>query len=223
MPRRASGTPASLLASPARGPSFSRGVLRQEDLDADPLAQFARWFGEASQEPGSDPAAMTLATVGLDGAPRARVVSLKDVDARGFVFTSHYEGPKGREIDADPRVALVFYWPGQSRQVRVTGTAERLPNEESDRYLNARSKARRLALLAHPQSEPIGDRASLEEAVAALARTRAGDEALPRPSWGGYVVRPHAVEFWQGQADRLHDRFRYHARDGRWTVVRLTP
>ena len=151
-----------MLSVPARPPSFSGAPLHQGGLDADPLTQFARWLAEASRAPGADPFAMTLATVGTDGAPAARTVSLKDVDRRGFLFTSHYDGPKGREIEADPRVALVFYWPEQGRQVRVTGRAERLAEEESARYFEARPRASQLALLAAPQSQPIGDRAAQE-------------------------------------------------------------
>lgn len=213
----------SLPDSSGHYPAFSRPPLRRGDLDADPLAQFARWLGEAAGASGADPFAMTLATVGADGAPSARTVALKGVDERGFVFTSHHDGPKGREIEADPRVALVFYWPEQGRQVRVTGTAERLPEGESDRYFDARPRESRLALLAYPQSRPIGDRAGLEDRVAELARRYDG-AAIPRPSWGGYVVRPAAVEFWQGQSDRLHDRFLYRASgDGRWDLTRLAP
>lgn len=223
MPPHASSPSRSLLVSPARSPSFSRDPLRRDALDPDPLVQFARWFGEADAESGSTPTSMTLATVGTDGAANARVVSLKDVDARGFLFTSRYDGPKAREIEAEPRVTLVFYWPEPGRQVRVTGTAERLPDDESARYFDARPPARQLTLLAHPQSEPVADRTAIADAVAALGRARAEGDALPRPSWGGYVVRPRAVEFWQGQADRLHDRFLYEAGEGRWTLTRLTP
>jgi pyridoxamine 5'-phosphate oxidase len=223
MPPNPPGPHPSLLSAPARHPSFSRDPLRREDLGADPLVEFVRWLSEAATVPGADPFAMTLATVGGDGAPSARTVSLKDVDERGFVFTSQYDGPKGREMDADPRVALVFYWPEQGRQVRVTGTAERLPEEESARYFDARPRASRLALLAYPQSQPVVDRVALEVRVDDLARLYSG-EAVPRPAWGGYVVRPTAVEFWQGQSDRLHDRFLYRTSgDGRWDLTRLAP
>ena len=158
---------------------------------------------------------MTLATVGVDGAACARIVSLKDVDPRGFIFTSQYEGPKGQEIGAEPRVALVFYWPKQGRQVRVTGVAERLPHEESAGYFHARSQAMRRMLQVGTQSEPVQDRAALEDA---LANTPSDAE---QPAWGGYVVRPDTVEFWQGQADRLHDRFLYRAQEAGWDVTRL--
>jgi pyridoxamine 5'-phosphate oxidase len=211
------------VGSPTHYQTFSRPPLHRGDLDADPLAQFARWLGEAASASGGDPFAMTLATVGEDGAPAARTVSLKDVDERGFMFTSHYDGPKGREIEADPRIALVFYWPDQGRQVRVTGRAERLPDRESDLFFGARPREGQLALLTSPQSRPIGDRAGLEGRVAELARLYGG-RAVPRPSWGGYVVRPVTVEFWQGQSDRLHDRFLYRASgDGRWDLTRLSP
>ena len=203
--------------------SFSQPPIHEDDFDADPLRQFARWLGEAVRAPCADPYAMTLATVGGDGAPSARTVSLKDVDERGFHFTSSYDGPKGREVEADPRVALVFYWAEQGRQVRVTGTTERVPEEESHRYFDARPRESQLALLAYPQSRPIQGRALLERRVAELARTHR-DGPVPRPAWGGYVVRPTTLEFWQGQSDRLHDRFLYRVADGgQWDLVRLSP
>ncbi|MEL6771603.1 MAG: pyridoxamine 5'-phosphate oxidase [Bacteroidota bacterium] len=195
-------------------------MLRRAELSADPLWQFAQWFGEASEGGQQDPAAMTLATVDREGAPDARTVSLKDVDARGFIFTSHYGGPKGRDIEAQPRVALAFYWPSAGRQVRVVGIAERLPAAESDRYFEARSPVMRRALLAMPPSQPIADRRTLDDAVVGVVG-RSGSPA--RPEWGGYVVRPRVMEFWQGQANRLHDRFRYEKEAEGWTLTRLTP
>ncbi|GAB5518413.1 MAG: pyridoxamine 5'-phosphate oxidase [Rhodothermales bacterium] len=158
---------------------------------------------------------LTLATVGVDGAASARTVSLKEVDGRGFIFTSQHEGPKGREMQIEPRVALVFYWPSQGRQVRVTGLAEPLPHEESVVYFQARSQAMRRMLQVSTQSQPVQDRAALEEA---LAHTPSDAE---RHAWGGYVVRPRTIEFWQGQADRLHDRFLYRMHESGWEVTRL--
>ena len=212
----------SLLSSRPRSPAFADGVLRRRDLDADPLRQFARWF-EAARRAERDAAAMTLATVGADGAANARTVSLKDVDGRGFVFTSAYGGPKAREIDREPRVALTFYWPSQGRQVRVTGRAERLPDDASERYFAARTDAMKRAVLAHPPSAPVRDRAALEAAVADLADEPAGETPPAPGSWGGYLVWPATVEFWQGRADRLHDRFRYRSDEGGWAVTRLAP
>lgn len=210
----------SFLAAPVSGPSFGSEVLRRADLEGDPLRQFARWFHEASVSGETDPAAMTLATVDPDGAAQARTVSLKDVDARGFIFTSHYTGPKGRDIDAEPRVALVFYWPTAGRQVRVTGTAERLPGGQSARYFEARSPAMKRTLHVSPPSQPVPDRDALTKAAEALA---AAGGTPPRPAWGGYVVRPLTIEFWQGHADRLHDRFRYEASGHGWELSRLAP
>jgi pyridoxamine 5'-phosphate oxidase len=201
---------------------FPRPPLRREALDADPLVTFARWL-EAAETSEPDPYAMTLATAGPEGEPSARTVSLKRVDPRGLVFTSRYDGPKGGEIDRDPLVALVFYWAGEGRQVRVSGVAERLPEEEAERYFRDRPRESQLALLALPQSEPLDRRATLEARAAALGRTYATGE-VPRPAWGAYLVRPRAVEFWQGQTDRLHDRFLYEASEGGgWSLVRLTP
>ncbi|MEM6785402.1 MAG: pyridoxamine 5'-phosphate oxidase [Bacteroidota bacterium] len=211
----------SYLVSPTSGPSFAREVLRRNDLDADPLRQFAWWFQEACKGGETDPAAMVLATVDPDGAAQARTVSLKEVDARGFIFTSHYAGPKGRDIDAEPRVALVFYWPNAGRQVRVTGVAERLPSAESARYFEARPPAMQGTLHVYPPSQPVPNRDALTQAAKALAS--AHGDVLTRPAWGGYVVRPLTIEFWQGQADRLHDRFRYEARSEGWELSRLAP
>jgi pyridoxamine 5'-phosphate oxidase len=202
--------------------AFHRPPLHRDALDADPLVTFARWL-EAAETSDPDPYAMTLATAGPDGAPSARTVSLKGVDGRGFVFTSRYDGPKGGEIERDARVALVFYWAGQGRQVQVSGLAERLPAAESEGYFRGRPREGQLALLALPQSEPLDSRATLEARLADLDRSYETRE-IPRPDWGAYLVRPRAVEFWQGQSDRLHDRFLYEASEGGgWRLMRLTP
>lgn len=206
-----------------RPQTFPQTELRRSSLGADPLVQFRRWLGEAVRAGEADPHAATLATVDPSGAPAARTVTLKGVDARGFLFTSRHDSAKARQIDADPRVGLVVYWPGQGRQVRVGGAAERVPAEESARYFRARPRPAQLALLAFPQGQPIRDRAALDRRVADLDRDYR-DRALPVPAWGGYVVRPRTVEFWQGRTDRLHDRFLYRlADDGTWAITRLAP
>ena len=203
--------------------TFPGRVLRRRDLDPDPLVQIRVWLAEAIRADSADPRAMTLATTGRDGTPAARTVTLKAVDDRGLLFTSRTDSEKAREMQETSAVALVLYWPDQGRQVRVAGTAEPVPADESARLLEDRSRSARLALLAFPQGQPIPDRAALDCRVADLDR-QFGEHELPVPLWGGFVVRPHTVECWQGQTSRLHDRFLYR-RSGEtlWTIDRLAP
>lgn len=202
---------------------FPKESLRRKDLAADPLTQFASWLDQAVRGTDGDPYAMTLSTVRSDGVPSARTVALKKVNAQGFIFTSRYDGPKGRELSANPQAALVFYWPAQGRQVRAMGTVARLSKEESARYFHARPRESQLLLWIFSQSEPVSNRAALEKRFEALAQEHEGKD-VPIPAWGGYVVRPHAAEFWQGRSNRLHDRFRYHRSDGGdWVLQRLAP
>lgn len=203
--------------------AFPRGVLRRRDLDPDPLVQLRAWLDAAVRTGAADPHAMTLATLSRDGTPAARTVTLKGVDERGLLFTSRTDGAKAREIRETPAVALVLYWPDQGRQVRVAGTAEPVPDEESARLLSAKPRPARLALLAFPQGQPIPCRAALDDRVADLDR-QFGEGDPPAPPWGGVVVRPRTVELWQGQTNRLHDRFLYRRSDGdSWTIERLAP
>lgn len=203
--------------------TFSLGVLRRHDLDPDPLVQVRAWLDAAVRAGGADPYAMTLATLSRDGTPTARTVTLKGVDERGLLFTSRTDSAKAQEIRETPAVALVLYWSGQGRQVRVAGVAEPVPDEESARLLADRPRPARLALLAFPQGLPIPSRATLDDRVVELDRQFRGRD-LPAPSWGGFVVRPRTVELWQGQTSRLHDRFLYRRFErGAWTIERLAP
>ncbi len=167
---------------------------------------------------------MTLATATPDGVPSARVVLLKAFDERGFVFYTNYESQKGRELAANPRAALVFYWTSLERQVRIGGAVEMVAREESERYFRSRPFASRVGALASRQSEVLADRAELEERVKRLTlELKGGDVPLP-PTWGGFRVVPASFEFWQGRPSRLHDRLRYtRAADGAWTIERLSP
>lgn len=196
--------------------------LTRESLAGDPIAQFADWWAAAESEVPL-PDAMTLATVDGDGRPDARMVLLKGFDDRGFRFFTNYGSAKGEQLESVPFAALVIYWRELDRQVRVRGPVERLPEDESDAYFETRSPDRRLGAWASPQSRPIRDRAELDERVDAL-RAELGESAIARPPhWGGFRVRPEAVEFWQGRVGRLHDRFRF-AREGTgWRVERLAP
>ena len=200
--------------------------MDESDLAADWLTQFRLWLAEAEAAEVPEPTAMVLATAAPEGAPSARNVLLKGVDERGFAFFTNYESRKASELDANPRAALLFHWwEPVHRQVMVEGTVERLSAEESDAYFAARPHASRLGALASPQSSVIASRKELEQRFAELAEVYPEGTEPPRPDWwGGYRVAPHAVEFWQGRADRLHDRLRLRRDDrGDWKLERLAP
>jgi len=196
-------------------------MLRRRDLLDDPLAQFRRWFEEA-QAVVEVPEAMAIATAAPDGAPSVRMVLLKSADARGFAFHTGYGSRKGRELDANPRAALLFHWRELGRQVRVEGRVERVPRDESEAYFRTRAPGAQLSALASRQSEEIGSRAELDARVAAL-RAEHGDEPPLPEHWGGYRVVPEAWEFWQHRDDRLHDRFAYRREGDAWRIARLQP
>jgi pyridoxamine 5'-phosphate oxidase len=197
--------------------------LDPTDCSADPIAQFRIWFDEAVAAKLPDVNAMTLATVDDRGRPSARIVLLKEVDARGFVFYTNYDSRKGRQLAAHPYAALVFFWEPLHRQVRIEGTVGRVSAEESDAYFASRPRGSQLGAIASPQSQPIADRAVLEQRVAALDATLAG-ASPPRPEhWGGYRVIPDLVELWQGQPSRLHDRVVYRRAPTGWTRERVAP
>jgi len=192
-------------------------------LAANPIEQFAAWYREAEREVPL-PDAMTLATAGEDGSPDARMVLLKGFGPDGFRFFTNYESAKAAQLVARPRAALVLYWRELDRQVRARGPVERLPEGESDAYFATRPPDSRLGAWTSPQSRVIETREELDAGLAE-ARERFGDGAeAPRPDhWGGYVLLPETVEFWQGQTARLHDRFRYRREDAGWVVERLAP
>jgi pyridoxamine 5'-phosphate oxidase len=198
-------------------------ALRESDLVPDPVDQFRHWFADAQAGGVADPDAMVVATVDATGAPNARVVLLRGVDADGFRFYTNYDSAKGRDLAANPRAALVFHWREQGRQVRVTGSVRRLDADESVDYWRNRPRASRVSAWASAQSEPIADRATLEAAAADVA-DRFGDEDVPLPPfWGGYLVTPDTLEFWQHRDDRLHDRLRYRRVEDRFVLERLQP
>ena len=198
--------------------------MDERDLLTDPLEQFRRWFGEAVAAGLDLPEAMTLATADGAGVPSARTVLLKGVDERGFLFFTNYESRKGLELGLNPRAALVFHWAQEPRrQVTVAGSVSQLPPDESERYFRTRPLGSRLGAWASRQSKPVSGRAELERAYAE-AEERFGAEPHRPPFWGGYVLAPERLEFWQNRPNRLHDRFRY-TRDtrGDWRMERLAP
>jgi pyridoxamine 5'-phosphate oxidase len=193
------------------------------DAAPDPLDQFRAWFADAAAANVPEPNAMTLATADRSGRPNARIVLLKDVDDRGFVFFTDHRSPKGRELEVNPQAALVFRWHELERQVRVVGTVERVSIAVSEAYFRTRPLGSRLGAWASEQSAGLDDRATLERAVERVAtRFADGDVPLP-PHWGGYRVIPDEMEFWQGRESRLHDRVQYMRGDGGWRRTRLSP
>jgi pyridoxamine 5'-phosphate oxidase len=196
--------------------------LLEEHADSDPLRQFAAWFAEAQAAGLRVPDAVALATSTREGEPSARMVLLKEFGDRGFVFYSNYESRKGRELDANPRAALLFYWDPLRRQVRIEGEVARLFEEESNAYFVTRPLGARLSAWASRQSDPVESRQALEDAVEEL-RGHVGEELDAPPYWGGYLLRPSVFEFWQHRDDRLHDRLRYRRDGTAWVRDRLAP
>ena len=207
----------------AEGPD-TKATLDEADLDPDPVVQFQRWFEAARAAGVAQPDAMALATAGADGRPDVRMVLLKAVDDRGFVFYSNHASAKARDLEANPTAALVFHWQPQRRQVRVSGSVTRVPREESERYFATRPRGAQVAAWASAQSEVIPDREHLDRAVRRVRAEFEGRE-IPLPDgWGGFRLRPESIEFWQGREDRLHDRLRYaRGPDGGWRIERLAP
>jgi len=194
------------------------------DLAAEPIDQFRKWFGEAVAAKILEPNAMTLATVDRDGRPDARIVLLKDADARGFTFYTNYDSAKARQIDSHHEVTLVFYWDVLFRQVRIRGPIKKIDRAEAEAYWRTRPRASQLGAIASSQSRTIKDRASLEDAFQQAGQKYEKVDAIPLPAdWGGYRVIPATVEFWQGQRSRLHDRLVYMRDAEGWQVKRLAP
>lgn len=206
---------------------YAQAALSRDHVVDDPIEQFQDWFEEALDAEVHEPNAMTLATAGPDAAPSARIVLLKGVDERGFRFYTNYESQKGQELAENPNVALVFWWPPLERQVRVEGRAEQLPEDESTAYFHSRPRGSQLGAWASPQSRVVDSRAELEQNLEEVTAEYENEDTIPRPPhWGGYVVRPTAIEFWQGRPNRLHDRLRYrrdNPESADWTLERLAP
>lgn len=202
---------------------YTQQGLHETEADDDPVEQFRRWFEQAVSAQLPEPNAMTLATCTPDGRPSARIVLLKGYNGNGFTFFTSYEGRKAKELDSNPRAALVFYWPELERQIRIEGNIERTSSEESDAYFATRPRNSQLGAWASSQSSVVASREVLERRWAEL-QARYANQPVPRPPhWGGYRLIPTVFEFWQGRPSRLHDRLRYRRSPTGWVRERLSP
>jgi pyridoxamine 5'-phosphate oxidase len=203
---------------------YCRAELHRRDLDSNPIRQFEKWFRAAVDAQVLEPSVMALATAGADGCPSVRMVLLKGIEERGFLFFTHYAGRKGRELAENPHAGLAMYWPALERQIRATGTVSQLTRRESEAYFNSRPKESRLAAWASRQSQVLASRQDLEDEFARMRQRYSGEDVPLPPDWGGYLLTPIEMEFWQGRSNRLHDRFRYRrSSDQGWAIERLAP
>ena len=205
---------------------YARAELSRDHVTDDPIEQFRDWFDDVQDSEVEEPNAMTLATAAADGTPSARIVLLKGLDERGFHFYTNYESRKGTDLSQNPHAALVFWWTPLERQVRIEGRVEQLPDEESTAYFHRRPRGAQLGAWASPQSHVVESREALEQNLEEVAAEYEDRDEIPRPAhWGGYVVRPTEIEFWQGRPNRLHDRLRYRraSAEDDWTLERLAP
>jgi pyridoxamine 5'-phosphate oxidase len=203
---------------------YANTVLDIDSLGNDPINAFSLWFQHAIDAQIKEPNAMMIATVDNDGMPDARVVLLKEVDAKGFVFYTNYSSAKGQQLQDNPHACLVFSWLDLERQVRIRGSVSKYDESKSEAYFQTRPRQSQIAAWSSPQSKPIADRAVLESLVHETTLTFTGVDLLPKPPvWGGYILSPVEIEFWQGRRDRLHDRIKYMATTDGWKATRLAP
>ncbi len=202
---------------------YSLKTLNEADVFADPMQQFEKWWQEAIESKIEEVNAMTLATSTAEGKPSARIVLLKGIDRNGFIFFTNYHSHKGNQIEENPFVSLVFFWKELERQIRVEGSVSKVTTEESDAYFGSRPEGSRIGAWASPQSRVIASREVIEENVIELGKSFANKEIDRPPHWGGYIVMPNLLEFWQGRNSRLHDRIQYTYKDAAWKIERLAP
>lgn len=204
--------------------AYQKDHLSRTELESNPLQQFKKWFEEVeASKTVEEVNAMTISTIGEDGFPKGRVVLLKKYDDSGFYFYTNYNSEKGKSIAYNNKVSLIFFWPGMERQVIIKGLAERTSKADSEEYFNSRPRGSRLGAIASNQSDVIESRKILEKNLKNLEKQFENKE-IPRPeNWGGYVVKPVSIEFWQGRTNRLHDRFRYTFTGKDWKIERLAP
>lgn len=203
---------------------YKLASLSESDVAPDPIRQFEHWWHEAVNSEIEEVNAMTLATASCDGLPSARIVLLKGFDKDGFIFFSNYNSYKGKHLEENPRAVLVFFWKELERQVRITGIVKRLEANASDEYFSSRPSSSQVGALVSPQSQVIESREWLETRFRQLTEQTLEKPLKRPPHWGGYIVQPVSVEFWQGRSSRLHDRIQYTLEDsGKWTIERLAP
>lgn len=203
---------------------YGQSVLDESVILADPIQQFKAWFDDVLSQHHEDPTAMVLSTVDASGYPDSRVVLLKEVQPSGFVFFTNYLSAKGEQLQHNPRAALNFYWPSLVRQVRVRGVVRKLDPEQSREYFSVRPRESQISAIASPQSKIIPNRDFLEKNCRVIAEQYADNHPVPCPEfWGGYVLDPEVIEFWQGRDSRLHDRLRCMKQEGHWQYERLAP
>ena len=204
--------------------NYNKGELTKNKVDTNPLQQFRKWFYEAKDsESVEEVNAMTLTTVGLDGFSKGRVVLLKKYDEHGFYFYTNYSSEKGKSIAQNNKVSLLFFWPGLEQQIIIKGTASKTSEDDSDNYFNSRPKGSQLGALVSNQSEVIENRKVIENKLVLLENQYSDKEIKKPANWGGYLVSPISIEFWQGRPNRLHDRIRYRLSHLDWIIERLSP
>ncbi len=206
--------------------TYTKNELLEQNLVQNPIEFFQQWFKEAEQAGGIEEVnAMSVSSIGIDGFPKTRIVLLKEITNQGFVFYTNYNSEKGQAISQNPRVCLSFFWPNLERQVIIKGEAQQAETSISDAYFASRPKGSQLGAMASNQSETVPSRAFLDEKLEALTQQYANSESIPRPKhWGGFLVVPSTIEFWQGRPNRMHDRIRFSEQaNEKWVIERLSP